>query len=195
MVSVDVVISNIYSLIGTLLLTISQSAFSIQKLDKVYGYLLAILGSIFMLVAFYRLNSMTFFIFNFFWLLISFYGLILLLDNRKSRLNPTLKDNSALTVLYLTLALLVLGAIVANILGDDSWASIAAVSIFVISYTSCSFGLVTQSKYICLSIFANLASLQHLIAIQNYVTSIQVIIVVLIANYGWLNNIRTNKAF
>ncbi|MEZ9120838.1 hypothetical protein AB4098_01240 [Vibrio cyclitrophicus] len=193
--SVDVVISNIYSLIGTLLLTISQSAFSIQKLDKVYGYLLAILGSIFMLVAFYRLNSMTFFIFNFFWLLISFYGLILLLDNRKSRLNPTLKDNSALTVLYLTLALLVLGAIVANILGDDSWASIAAVSIFVISYTSCSFGLVTQSKYICLSIFANLASLQHLIAIQNYVTSIQVIIVVLIANYGWLNNIRTNKAF
>ena len=195
MVSVDVVISNIYSLIGTLLLTISQSAFSIQKLDKVYGYLLAILGSIFMLVAFYRLNSITFFIFNFFWLLISFYGLIRLLDNRKSRLNPTLKDNSALTVLYLTLALLILGAIVANILGNDSWASIAAVSIFVISYTSCSFGLVTQSKYICLSIFANLASLQHLIAIQNYVTSIQVIIVVLIANYGWLNNIRTNKAF
>lgn len=66
MVSVDLVISNIYSLIGTLLLTSSQSAFSIQKLDKVYGYLLAILGSIFMLVAFYRLNSITFFIFNFF---------------------------------------------------------------------------------------------------------------------------------
>lgn len=192
--SVDIVISNIYSLIGTLLLTTSQSTFSIQKLDKAYGYLLAILGSIFMSVAFYRLNSMTFFCFNVFWLLISFNGLMRLLDNSKHRLNSTIQNKNVLTVLYLALALLMLGAIIANIGGSDSRASIAAVLIFVISYASCSFGLVTQRKYICLSVFANLASLQHLIAVQNYVAAIQVVIVVIVANYGLFNHMPANKA-
>jgi len=192
-VTVDVVISNLYSLVGTLLLTGSQSAFSIQTLDKSYGYFLAILGSIFMLVTFYRLNSMTFFLFNVFWLLISIYGLMRLLENNKSRIKPIFQQFKTSQITHFFLLFLVLVALIANIFGNDNWASIAAVSIFVVSYTACSYGVISQSKYICLSVLANLASLQHFILIQNYVASVQVFIVVFIASYGMFSNLSSSK--
>ncbi|MDV7105748.1 hypothetical protein R3X26_15185 [Vibrio sp. TH_r3] len=191
--AVDVIISNLYSLIGTLLLTGSQSAFSIPTLDKSYGYFLAILGSIFMLVTFYRLNSITFFLFNIFWLLISIYGLMRLLENNKSHISPMLHQYNTVQIVHFFLLFLVLVALIANILGDDTWASIAAVSIFTASYTACSYGVISQSKYVCLSVLANLASLQHFIVIQNYVASVQVFIVVLIASYGMFTHLSSHQ--
>ena len=185
--SVDVVISNIYSLIGALLLTGSQSAFSIQTFDRAYGYLLAVLGSIFMLIAFYRLHSMVFFVFNAFWLCVSFYGLFRLLDQpSKTEATQRLHSKNRHNAVHFALFFLALAAIGANLLDSQHWASICAVSIFIIGYTACSNGVISQRMYIGASIIANLSSLQYLLAIQNYVSSIQILLVVVIALYGLL---------
>lgn len=183
-------VGNALSGVGAFLLFLGYYIFATTNKNSL-GFILNALGSLLLTLAFLIFTSYAFALFNFIWLVLSLNGY--LKNQCISQPRSSFKEHDWKRYHFLSISFLIL-AFIALLNAQNILLSWACVSVMLCSYMGFSERRMSRGFYLFYLMCANILSIPYLINIQNYASSVQTALSIILAMYFFFKELKLNNS-